>query len=118
VFASLSLTVAIAYVFAATTSEQLRWKMVFGAIAIFGVLKSLNYVGVYFQSREYTSWLSSLRNYAGVLMCGCVVFVSIADATAGVRRDWLHWIGVATFLASTCVFLLLKIGWWLIAARL
>ena len=91
-------------------SKEWRWKSVFlvsaaewaTVFALFG-LRPLGYVslGVVFE-----------RGYSIVplMLTLAVVLAMSIDIAQSVRRDWLHWMGVATVLANVVVVFLWRVG--------
>ncbi len=89
--AFISLVGAAAYAIAVWKSSQLRWKLVFGVLAGWLALQSaVQIFWVLYWALHWTSILIRLW----------VVVLIVIEWTRGERRDWLHWLGVATYIAQ------------------
>jgi len=102
----------VAWAMAARRSEMLRWKLFFLGITASSALRILFYVQIGL-SISYVLWyalLSSVGSCGQLLLSGWVVVVSVLDLVHHQRRDWLHWTGVATYVASAAAMLVWMIG--------
>lgn len=117
IYGLLSLLTGIAYTVAIRYGEQARWKFLFGGMAGVHVLWCLNWSAVWLTTEGYLSGkaiavLSTFSMYTYVPLWGWTLVISMLDVIQARRRDWLHWTGVATYLASGSVTLV-----WLLRGR-
>lgn len=105
---SVSLTVPLTvYGLAFRRNVSPWWKMIFGALAVMGILQPISFhLGLYFVLRlQLTQWLHSV-----VLPIG-IIAVCLWETALGRRRDWLHWSGVVTYIAIPAAAALQWFGW-------
>ncbi len=82
-----------------------RWKICLGVLAGVGLMRGLWYVGIAVLGP--TRW--SFDFPLGWLIVGVFLLVAVVvDLCGGLRRDWLHWLGVG--IVATDV--LLAVGWY------
>lgn len=105
---------AVGYAFAIQESELLRWKLIFVAIFGMAAMQGIHFFGIWATFDHFPEWslFSTLPNWGRLLVCLGIVIVSIVDARKGRHRDWLHWIGVATYIVNSIVAVV-----WIIAIR-
>ncbi len=89
----------VADVFAGYRSETLRWKLAFGVMAVLDVSQGLSF---------FTAMFLPIHQ-SRLLLSAWIVVVSILDLRVHQRRDWLHWTGVATYVASSGQIVILMI---------
>jgi hypothetical protein len=108
-YAGIEVTQAIAYSFAVRSAPLRRWKVWFAALAFFNLLQGVGFIGVWSELTGFsiTSWfayLSALRTWGEFVLSGWIVILVIKDLTNAQRRDWLHWIGVGSFIGNTGLY--------------
>lgn len=83
------------------------WKTVFGALAVAGVLQPIIFhLGLYFiLPLQLPQWLHSVMLPIGIIA------VCLWETALGRRRDWLHWSGVAAYVAIPAAAALQWFGW-------
>ena len=94
--------------------KHVRWKVIFSATALVGLVQVIPYVAISLDFFWSLAWLFVLPNWAYLIICLWAVVSSIIDVRTLERRDWLHWVGVAMFIASRCVTPAWTIGPWFI----
>lgn len=92
--------------------QERRWKIFFAALfaltAVKLIANGILLVDVFhFEVFERLHLAYSLGD---VVLCPWILAVALIDVKRGVRRDWLHWVGVATFALSQCLYLMWRIG--------
>jgi len=110
----------ILYLVAAQSMDLHRWRWTFVAMAAFAAFVV---VGQYLEIARLIFSLDPklLTSTASSVAIGrpslppALVVVGIAtyDAATGERRDWLHWAGVAVFVASACLSAVWVITIWM-----
>ena len=106
---ALYLVPTIAHVFAAAHQRLRRWKIVFIALAVTGLVQCFAYAAIY----GFNSWIGilfTIHSLGNLLIPVAVLVLSIIDLAAGRRYDWLHWTGVTTHVAGASLTLLWIIG--------
>lgn len=96
------LAMTVAYLLAAWRTQASRWKAVFLGICLVGALQSVTYLVWIPLSSHFVTYL----RWAGFIRLAVVVWmvaIAIWEITQSQRRDWLHWLGVVTYLASVFV---------------
>ena len=104
------IAIAILYTVAAKRNRERRWRVLFALLSLIWMLQGLYYWGFWFDFYFYLTSLWTLLRWGHLLLGVWLTVVAILDFKAGQRRDWLHWTGVATFLAGVGMTL-----FWMIA---
>jgi len=101
VFALILLSAAVAYAIAVRRSEMWRWKLLFAGLSVIEVSASLFYFILVIFGMGRWFWIhQSVASCGHDILLGWLAFASLLDLSHRQRRDWLHWTGVATYVAS------------------
>ena len=93
----------IAFAFAAKRFRVLRWRLLFAVLALMSLSQSILYLGMGISSGLLINWIgifAAVSTWGGLLLAPVVLIVALAERIQGQRRDWLHWTGVITHVAS------------------
>lgn len=104
VFGVLFLFPTIAFAFAARRTRSRWWSILFIALLLLSLSRSLFYLGIgvsFAVGFDWISILSIITTWGGLALAAPLLALSILDFKIGPQRDWLHWNGVATQLASS-----------------
>lgn len=82
-----------AFAFAAARIGDRSWKVLFVGMFLLGVPGYLYFLGINLPGSYFRPWPK-------LVLASAMVVVSIVEMKTGPRRDWLHWTGVTTHLAS------------------
>jgi hypothetical protein len=108
------LAVTCGYFWAARATRLNRWRNLFWAMTLIRLLTCLSELGGFIQVAYFSRWamwtLVAIPLGGDLVLGGWLFVVAVLDRKAGQRRDWLHWTGVATFLATVIVRAVLTIG--------
>lgn len=104
----------VAYILAALHQLARRWKLLFYAMAGMSAATSLFYAGLAFQV-PWLWLLSAATTWGSLFLAGWVAVASVLDfVVAGEQQDWLHWTGVATYVANAGCTAAIMIGQWIL----
>ena len=109
-YGSIWLVPTVAYRVAWSWVDEARWKFLFGLLAVFSLFHGVFYVTIWLNIPVQNSWAVT---WGSVLRGMSLLLVSLLDLFARQRRDWLHWTGVGTFVASSGIGLLWMVARWL-----
>lgn len=106
-YGSIALAQGIGYLIASWSSKRSRWRPLFATLAMLEALRGLFFLGMFFnQSMVGTA----LPTWGRVIVTGWMMVLSVRDLRRGESRDWLHWTGIAAFIATTGISLFWMIG--------
>ena len=111
----------VGYGLAVWHQRNLRWRLLFLLLAVLSMAHAVPFLALAVGQASgsfggMSSWalsLLSMRRWAGMSLVGAIVAVSIGELFVGLRRDWLHWTGIATAVAGTLVSLMWMVAGWL-----
>jgi hypothetical protein len=91
---------AAIYLHAGTRTEARRWKWLFVALVAAGVVECLLDLAIWPdynrpKNLDYLIWGSSTLRW---IMPVWILILSMTDLLVRQRRDWLHWLGVASYV--------------------
>ena len=111
-YSAMATAQVIGYLIASWSSKRSSWRPLFATLALLEALRALVYLGMLFDQSNIRIWASTsaLPNWGRVIVCGWMMVLSLRDLRRGQRRDWLHWTGIAAFIASTGIVLFWMIG--------
>jgi hypothetical protein len=114
-YGAICLGQAVGYGFATRASEMGRWRVLFGGLLLASALQGIGYLALGMASGRYflgvflgvVQWIDNLGQ---PLLAGWTLLALGGDYRLRPRRDWLHWLGVATYLGDA----LLNASWQLV----
>ena len=99
-YGMLFLGTTLAYVIAACFTRQWRWKAAFLAIAVLAALQGATYlIAMAFSMYLYAS-STMMAAYGRIAVSIWIIGLAGWDIARSERRDWLHWAGIAAYLAG------------------
>jgi hypothetical protein len=101
----------IAFAIAAQSQDYRarHWHTLFVALALVALSQSAFYFGLALSPGSVGRWMaavSTIPTWGNVMLATAMLFVSLVELNTGPRRDWLHWTGVTTQMASACAILI------------
>lgn len=95
-----SLVMAIGYAVGCLRNPSLRWRLVFASVMLAYFFQLLGYLLLMLPPSNFLSVIWSVDVLIGRGAVLIVLGVAIGERIKGIRRDWLHWVGVTTFAAD------------------
>jgi hypothetical protein len=103
---SLCGVVAVSYGFAATRCNPHRWKIALACLMMASIATCTNFFLVAFSSYGASLLnvvIATVAQWGTAVVALAVVVAATIDYFQATRRDWLHWLGVATYLATAAI---------------
>jgi hypothetical protein len=121
-YCAMFLVQAIAYFIALNHLESGGWRFLFAGLLLLAVLHGTGYLLVWSEQVatslgkrfQWGNFLLSISHMGDPLIFCWAVMLTIRDLLKRRRRDWLHWLGVATFLGLKLETLSWIVASWLI----
>ena len=111
-------TSILIYLIAIWKISSLRWKLFFGALIVVSLIKIVAFLSILFGffgvSFSIFQWLSLAYTTADIALIPWILIIALIDHLKRVRRDWLHWLGIVTFIISQSSSLIWSLGSWLL----
>jgi hypothetical protein len=94
----------------------LRWKVFLGLVAVREVLQAVFYVSLFCSPYGFflLEVLSAVPTWGRLFLAVWLIVVAILDATRPEQRDWLHWLGVGSYVATSSAVVVWIVGRWFI----
>lgn len=115
-FSLLYMGAAIAYAFASKSSPG-RWKVFLGAAGLLAGASGLLYGAIFFKSPiffdRFFAAFSTVSTWGPLLLTVWAAVIAVVDFAHGVKRDWMHWLGVSVYMANATTVILWMVASWL-----
>lgn len=107
------------YLFAARSSTVLRWRIIFAGRFLINLVHCMHFtsIALAWDTFALLRWYSIVELILSILILILDVWLVAAiviDKRLGLRRDWLHWIGVVGILTQAVLNLVWRVSFWLI----
>ena len=109
---SLYAVVAACHGFAATRCTPYRWKIALVCFAVAGVTTCANFCLIAFSNYGVSLVqivLTTVAQWGTAVVALTVTVAATIDYFKTTKRDWLHWLGVATYLVTAAIELVTQL---------
>lgn len=97
----------VVFSIAAFAEKTRRWRVLFAILSVVALVQCLFYFGLGFQnelgteiSRYLIRFVLPFATIGHQVLAFLILLVSVVERICGQRRDWLHWTGVITHVAT------------------